>query len=44
MGLAWLKFQHPTMAAQLSASVVGAQAVSFFIAWIGLLKTFVFLS
>ncbi len=44
MGLAWLKLQHRIMAAHLSASVVGAQAVSFFIAWIGLLKTFVFLS
>lgn len=36
--LAWLKLQHRIMAAHLSASVVGAQAVPLFVAWIGLLK------
>jgi len=32
IGLAWLKLQHRIMAAHLSASVVGAQAVPLLVA------------
>ena len=41
-GLGWLELQHRIMAAYFGASVVKAKSVLLSLAWIGLLKTFVF--
>ena len=43
-GLGWLELQHRIMAAYFGASVVEAKSVLLSLAWIGLLKTFVFFS